>query len=81
MRSQTNMYQHAPHPLIVILVMCISTNPSHLSVWLGKDKGAIDTCASAREKFGSWCASSHAPSQSPSTITGVPMAWLGRLAS
>ena len=38
-----------------------------------KDKGAINTRASARDKFGSWCASSHATGQSPSTITGVPV--------
>ena len=36
-----------------------------------KDKGAINTCASVHDKFGSWCASSHATGQSPSTITGV----------
>ena len=42
-------------------------------MWSAKDKGAINTCASARDKFGSWCASSHATGQSPSTITGVPV--------
>ena len=70
-----------PHPLIMPVVTYINTGQYVLRVWLGKDKGAIYTCASARDKFGSWCASSHAPSQSPSTITGVPVAWLGRLAS
>ena len=42
-------------------------------MWPAKDKGAINTRASARDKFGSWCASSHATGQSPSTITGVPV--------
>ena len=42
-------------------------------MWPAKDKGAINTPASARDKFGSWCASSHATGQSPSTITGVPV--------
>ena len=39
-------------------------------MWPAKDKGAINTRVSTRDKFGSWCASSHA---SPSTITGVPV--------
>ena len=42
-------------------------------MWPAKDKGAINTRASGRDKFGSWCASSHATGQSPSTITGVPV--------
>ena len=42
-------------------------------MWPAKDKGAINTRPSTRDKFGSWCASSHATGQSPSTITGVPV--------
>jgi hypothetical protein len=42
-------------------------------MWLAKDKGVINTRASTRDKFGSWCTSSHATSQSPSTIIEVPV--------
>ena len=46
-------------------------------VWLVIVKGGINTRASARYEFGLGALSSHAASQSPSTITGVPEVWEG----
>ena len=40
-------------------------------------KGGINTRASARYEFGLGALSSHAASQSPSTIRGVPAVWEG----
>ena len=47
-------------------------------VWLVIVKGGINTRASARYEFGLGALSSHAASQSPSTIRGVPAVWEGR---
>jgi len=46
-------------------------------VWLVIVKGGINTRASARYEFGLGALSSHAASQSPSTIRGVPAVWEG----
>ena len=46
-------------------------------VWLVLVKGGINTRASARYEFGLGALSSHAASQSPSTIRRVPAVWEG----
>ena len=46
-------------------------------VWLVIVKGGINTLASAHYEFGLSALSSHAASQSPSTIRGVSAVWEG----
>ena len=47
MRSIWYVPEHVPHALMMTVATHINTNQYIISLWLGKDKGAIYMCASA----------------------------------